>query len=177
MRNFRKHARLYPAMVFVLGLCFIAAGAEDSFITLDNAGAAVAGADYDATAGYILNPGTGSKVTSTVGDNASGNFSVYLEVSRAAMGFGTTPFSISVNNGQETVPIIEYGFCKADKSDIYDDTSMSAIYNTDQYREYMSDGVHPTADGYKAWWGPKFEQALTFFSSTDGTAVPNVFTR
>jgi lysophospholipase L1-like esterase len=122
MQNLKKPALFFQAIVLalVLGLCFITASAEDSHITLDNASAAVTGSARSETSGYINNLNPGSKVTYTAGNNVSGNFDVYLEVSRAAIGLGTTPFSISVNGGQETVPIIEYGFSKTDKSDLYD---------------------------------------------------------
>lgn len=53
--------------------------------------------------------------------------------------------------------------------DLYDDDSMTALYNTEQYKKLMSDGVHPTANGYRTWWGPKFEKALTSYI----TAVPH----
>ena len=131
MRKLKKLVLFFEVLALVIGLCLITVSAEDAYITLDNAKAAVTGtgfADkkeaatvYDATSGFVINLGSGSTVTYTVEDNVTGSVDVYLEVSRAAMGFGTTPFGISVNGGPETVPIIEYGFSqKADYSDIYD---------------------------------------------------------
>jgi hypothetical protein len=131
MRNLKKVVLFFLAAALVFGLVLINASAADTCITLDNAGATVTGKGfaegkeaataYKATAGYVVNLGTGSTVTYTVGGTVNGSFDVYLEVSRAAMGFGTTPFSVSLSGGTSAVPIIEYGFSmKTDKSDIFD---------------------------------------------------------
>jgi hypothetical protein len=140
MRSLRKSVFIVQSIVLVFGLRCSSPTKDESRndnsvvansfpIILDNARAAVTGAgyanntqiatSYDTTSEYVINLGTGSKVTYTAGNNVGGSYDVYLEVSRAPMGFGTTPFSISINSGQEIVPIIEYGFCKADKSNLY----------------------------------------------------------
>lgn len=45
--------------------------------------------------------------------------------------------------------------------DQWDNPDMKALYGTDQYREYMSDDVHPTYKGYTEWWTPVFEEYLS----------------
>ncbi len=120
MRNLRKIVPLLLVMVLLLGLCLVKAGAADTHLTLDNAGAAVTGGTYDKTTGYIINLTAGStKVIYTAGKDVRGTYDVYLEVSKQTMGYGTTPFSIKVSDGKEIIPIIEYSWCKTDKSDLY----------------------------------------------------------
>jgi lysophospholipase L1-like esterase len=119
MQRSKKLISSLMALVLVFGLCFTTANAKDTPLTLDNASAAVTGATYDADNGYVINLATGATVTYTVGEHSNGVFDVYLEVSKQTMGYGTTPFSISVNGGQASVPIIEYQWCLADKSDLY----------------------------------------------------------
>jgi hypothetical protein len=60
--------------------------------------------------------------------------------------------------------------------DMYTDKAMKDAYQTDLWKQYMSDGVHPKADGYKLWWGPKFEAALTSYENNSSTAADPVVT-
>lgn len=131
MRVMKKYILISQVIVLYLCMGYTTSGAEEPYIILDNAIASVSGSGYvkntsvatayDAASGFILNPGAGSKATFRINNIPGGNYDVYLEVSRAAMGIGTTPFSISINNTKEIIPVIEYGFCqKTDKSDIYD---------------------------------------------------------
>ncbi len=140
MHTLKKLGLLLLAAALTCCLFITNASAADSSITLDNAGAAVTGtgfADeqevstlYDTASGYVVNVGTGSVVTYTVGGNVSGSFDVYLEVSRAATGFGTTPFSMSLNGGPAAVPIIKYGFCQdPDLADLYDKGTFLCLKN------------------------------------------------
>ncbi len=93
----------------MLGMCYFPAAADETYITLYNAEAKVTSAAYDKDKGFVTGITLGStKVSYTAGDNADGCYDVYPEVSKQTMGFGTTPFSISVNGGDEIVPIIEY---------------------------------------------------------------------
>ena len=39
--------------------------------------------------------------------------------------------------------------------DLYNDLQMRNV-NTDDYKRYMNDPIHPTKIGYIEWWGPKF---------------------
>lgn len=39
--------------------------------------------------------------------------------------------------------------------DLYNDQEMRNI-SEEQYQVYMRDVVHPTLEGYKEWWTPKF---------------------
>ena len=39
--------------------------------------------------------------------------------------------------------------------DLWNDEEMNAISSAD-YAKYMSDPIHPTLSGYRAWWTPKF---------------------
>lgn len=44
---------------------------------------------------------------------------------------------------------------------LWEDEEMNAVIKTEKYHEYMAmDGIHPTLEGYRAWWGPKFEEFL-----------------
>lgn len=45
--------------------------------------------------------------------------------------------------------------------DQWDNPDMKAVCGTDQYKEYMSDDVHPTYKGYEEWWTPVFEEYLS----------------
>jgi lysophospholipase L1-like esterase len=117
----KKLLALLLAMVLIFGLCITSAGASDTAITLDNAKAEVADATYDAATGFVTGLKMGAtKITYSCTAEVSGSYDIYLEVSRQTMGYGTTPFGISVNNGKESIPVIEYEWCKADKSDLYD---------------------------------------------------------
>lgn len=46
----------------------------------------------------------------------------------------------------------EYGFYVID---LWNDPEMSAVSEEDRKR-YMKDSVHPTLEGYRDWWTPKF---------------------
>ncbi len=37
----------------------------------------------------------------------------------------------------------------------WDDPEMLSV-STEDYKKYMVDGVHPTVEGYRDWWTPKF---------------------
>ena len=113
--------------IFVLPLCgrmeiiMKPVAADDGCIILDNANAVVTAAKYNSLTGYITDLACGkTKAVYTVGENVNGKFDVYIEVSKQVFGFGTTPFGIGINGGKEIVPIIEYEWCKEDKSDFYD---------------------------------------------------------
>lgn len=41
--------------------------------------------------------------------------------------------------------------------DLYHDEEMLAV-EKDDYARYMRDPIHPTLDGYKEWWTPKFAE-------------------
>ena len=43
--------------------------------------------------------------------------------------------------------------------DLYNDTEFNNI-SEKLYQQYMSDIIHPTVDGYKMWYGPKFVEHL-----------------
>ena len=43
--------------------------------------------------------------------------------------------------------------------DLYNDSKFNNISET-LYRQYMNDSIHPTLDGYKMWYGPKFVEHL-----------------
>ena len=43
--------------------------------------------------------------------------------------------------------------------DLWNDPAMNAVSSQDHAR-YMHDPVHPTREGYQAWWAPRFAQAL-----------------
>lgn len=43
--------------------------------------------------------------------------------------------------------------------DLYNDTEFNDITEK-LYQKYMSDPIHPTKDGYKKWYGPKFVEHL-----------------
>jgi lysophospholipase L1-like esterase len=122
MKTLKKLSALFLALLLAAGLCIVPAGAADTPIVLDNATAAVTDAGYDKDSGFVTGlktTGT-SKVVYSCDSAVNGNYDIYLEVSRQTMGFGTTPFGISVNDGKQSVPIIEYQWCKPDKSDIYE---------------------------------------------------------
>lgn len=44
--------------------------------------------------------------------------------------------------------------------DLWNDAQMNAVSKED-YSKYMDDPIHPTADGYRSWWTPKFEEYLS----------------
>ena len=136
MKRVRNLVVVVMSLVLVFSMCMVA-GAAETYVTLDSAQAVVKGLDYDGNntvydekTDYIVNLGEGSTATYTVPSGVSGTYDIYLEVSRGFVGFGTTPFSISVNDGQAVVPIIEYGFCqKPDYSDRYDRGVFPALKN------------------------------------------------
>ena len=43
--------------------------------------------------------------------------------------------------------------------DLWNDEEMNSVSKED-YNFYMADGKHPTKEGYKLWWLPKFEKFL-----------------
>ena len=45
--------------------------------------------------------------------------------------------------------------------DLYCVDEMTEMYNNDQWKAYMADGIHPRKIGYVEWWGPYFEESLT----------------
>lgn len=45
--------------------------------------------------------------------------------------------------------------------DLWNNQEMKAIYGTDEYNAYMSDGIHPNKKGYQEWWTPQFEEVFT----------------
>lgn len=47
--------------------------------------------------------------------------------------------------------------------DLWNNESMKEIYNTEKYKEYMGDEIHPNREGYVSWWTPVFEEYLTEF--------------
>lgn len=51
--------------------------------------------------------------------------------------------------------------------DLFYDPEMNAVSPAD-YARYMKDPVHPTLEGYREWWTPKFSACLTdlFFTQT-----------
>ncbi|NLB19191.1 MAG: SGNH/GDSL hydrolase family protein [Syntrophomonadaceae bacterium] len=127
MKKVRTLIVMVMSLVLVFSMCMVA-GAAETDITLDNAQAVVKGLGYDGNntiynekIDFIVNLGVGSTATYTVPTSVNDTYDIYLEVSRGLVGFGTTPFSISVNDGKAIVPIIEYAFCqKPDYSDRYD---------------------------------------------------------
>ncbi len=44
--------------------------------------------------------------------------------------------------------------------DLWNDAEMNAV-SSENYARYMSDPIHPTLEGYKEWWTPKFIEYLT----------------
>ena len=44
---------------------------------------------------------------------------------------------------------------------LWNNSDMTAVYNSDLYHSYMGDEVHPVRDGYVKWWTPEFENSLT----------------
>lgn len=44
--------------------------------------------------------------------------------------------------------------------DLWNDADMNAVSDAD-YKLYMVNGIHPSRAGYRDWWTPKFEEALT----------------
>ncbi|MBO4433543.1 MAG: SGNH/GDSL hydrolase family protein [Clostridia bacterium] len=52
--------------------------------------------------------------------------------------------------------------CRFGFLDLWDDEDMLGVNNED-YKRYMSDGVHPTLEGYRDWWAPKFVSFLLNF--------------
>lgn len=127
MKKVRTLIVMVMSLVLVFSMCMVA-GAAENYITMDNAQAVVNGLGYDGNStiyddksGFIINLGVDSTATYTVPTSVNDTYDIYLEVSHGLVGFGTTPFSISVNDGKAVVPIIEYGFCqKPDYSDKYD---------------------------------------------------------
>lgn len=43
--------------------------------------------------------------------------------------------------------------------DLWNDEEMRKV-SPEDYARYMKDHVHPTAEGYREWWGPKFTSAI-----------------
>lgn len=129
MRKSRGIFTVFLAMVFVFGMCLNCANARhlnNTPIYLDSTAATFTGdAVYDADNDVIKFNVSDSKATYTVEEGTRGIFDIYLEVSKRAMPFGTTPLSISVNDGEITVPIIDYGTATYDAEnmvwlDLYD---------------------------------------------------------
>lgn len=46
-----------------------------------------------------------------------------------------------------------------DVIDLWNDPDMNQV-TADDYKRYMEDPIHPTRDGYREWWFPKFEEGL-----------------
>lgn len=46
-----------------------------------------------------------------------------------------------------------------DVIDLWNDPVMNQV-TADDYKRYMEDPIHPTRDGYREWWFPKFEEGL-----------------
>ncbi len=46
-----------------------------------------------------------------------------------------------------------------DVIDLWNDPDMNQV-TADDYKRYMADPIHPTRDGYREWWSPKFEEGL-----------------
>lgn len=85
-----------------------------------NADGEMADTAYDADLNAVVNMGTSSNVVYMVPDDADGTWDIYLEVSKAAMGIGSTPVSIVVGSGQEYVKPVDVVSCAEDRSDLYD---------------------------------------------------------
>lgn len=43
--------------------------------------------------------------------------------------------------------------------DLWNDKEMNSV-GKEEYRRYMSDPIHPTREGYRLWWTPKFQACL-----------------
>lgn len=132
MRSYREEHMLkrklfiaYLALGFVLGFCSAPGIAEDTPFVLDNAHAAISGASYD-PAIDLIKIRNGAKATYTVGIDPDGVFSngifdIYLEISKTkTWALGSTPLSISINQGSATVPIIESGVSNSPFADLND---------------------------------------------------------
>lgn len=46
--------------------------------------------------------------------------------------------------------------------DLWNDAQMNGV-SDENYSKYMSDPIHPTEQGYREWWTPKFEEFLKRF--------------
>lgn len=46
-----------------------------------------------------------------------------------------------------------------DLIDLWNDPDMNQV-SEDDYKRYMADPIHPTREGYREWWFPKFEKGL-----------------
>ena len=49
---------------------------------------------------------------------------------------------------------IDYG-----TPDLWNDIEMNQV-SPENYKRYMSDPIHPSRDGYREWWLPKFEEGI-----------------
>jgi lysophospholipase L1-like esterase len=58
--------------------------------------------------------------------------------------------------------------------DLYNNKAMKDAYQTDTWKNFMSDGVHPKKAGYQEWWGPKFAELLTTLQNGTATTTPAV---
>lgn len=88
---------------------------SDTAITLDVADAAYTGqtlgvydTTYDSASDAIINIGPNSTITYTVPDDISGSYDIYLNVGKIDVPYGCTPFYISINGDDYTVPIIHF---------------------------------------------------------------------
>ncbi len=121
----QKTTSAFLAMLLASGLFPATAGAKDTPCILDNASATISNpgtrTQYNASNDLISDFSSGANASYMVGDTSNGIFDVYLEISKTRdYSSGSTPLSISVNEGPATVPIIEPAASKRPYSDAYD---------------------------------------------------------
>lgn len=121
MNKGKKLLCMLLSIVMVLSFCgtalavTVTATDVDTAITLDVADAAYTGQTlgvydtaYDSTSDAIINIGPNSTITYTVPDGISGSYDIYLNVGKIDVPYGCTPFYISINGDDYTVPIIHF---------------------------------------------------------------------
>lgn len=115
---------------------------EPEMVRIDASEAAIAGTGYtvageqidtayDTSTGVIHYVGEGSTVSFTMPDGVNGSYDIYLELSKTAFPYGTTPFGVLINDRKAYDFPVRLTGCSVDFSDINELGVFSVENNVD----------------------------------------------